>query len=337
MNFSKRFWIGTIAALCLVILIMDTKTAISGASEGLSLCLYSIIPALFPFCVLSKLIASSLIGRQMPFLRPIGRLCGIPAGSESILILGFLGGYPVGAQCINDTYRKQAISKKDARRMLGFCSNAGPSFLFGMLGGLFEDSGPLWCILIIHVLSAVIVGCLLPEKSKQTCTLKENKTVSIPTALEESVKTLALICGWVIAFRIILCFLQRWFLWMLNPQLQIAISGILELSNGCISLYTLSGNGLRFILSSGFLSFGGLCVAMQTASVTKSIGKSIYFPGKILQTAISLLLASIVQYPLFAPDQRWSIPIWLPVSCISVILLTSILLHLNKKVVAFAQ
>lgn len=337
MKTSRSLWIGMIASLGLIVLILDAKTAVAGAQEGLSLCLNSILPSLLPFCVLTKLINASLSGKTMVFLRPIGKLCGIPEGAESILLLGFLGGYPVGAQSVNDACKNGTISLYDAARLLGFCSNAGPAFLFGILGGLFPHSGPLWCLLIIHILSAVVVGAILPHKSKSQCSLKHNRGISLTTAIEESIKTMALVCGWVLLFRIVLQFGRRWFLWAFPQSAQVVIAGLLELSNGCILLYTLPSCGLRYILSAGFLSFGGICVAMQTVSVTRNVGKSLYFPGKVMQTCISLVLACVSQYFLFPAAQQCAVPLWLPVCCIVVIAVLSILLRADKKVVAFAH
>lgn len=336
MKLGKNFWTGLIASLGLIVLILDAKTAIAGAQEGLSLCIKSILPTLFPFCVLTKLIHGSVVGKTIPFLRPVGKVCGIPEGAESILLLGFLGGYPVGAQGISDANRNKTLTSTDASRMLGFCNNAGPAFLFGILGGLFTDIRPLWCLLFIHILSAVLVGSILPNKAKNACRLQQTVPLSLPVILEESIKTMALVCGWIILFRTLLHFFQRWFLWLFPTAVQVIAAGFLELSNGCVMLYSIPTEGLRYILSAGMLSFGGICVAMQTMSVAKGINKSLYFPGKILQTGISIMIAWISQHYLFPPEQRCVMPVWLPLCCIAVIIVITVNLRTKKKVVAFA-
>ena len=43
-------------------LILDGRTAIDGARQGIELCLRTVIPSLFPFFVLSILLTSSLLG-----------------------------------------------------------------------------------------------------------------------------------------------------------------------------------------------------------------------------------------------------------------------------------
>ena len=326
-----------IASICLVILILDTKTAIAGATNGIELCLRSIIPSLFPFCLLTKLICSSLLGKRIPFVQRIVRLTGIPAGAESILLLGFIGGYPIGAQCIDDAYQAGTISGCDAARMLAFCNNVGPAFLFGILSVLFPCTLPLWGLYIIHILSAIIVGIILPEKSVDICTLQPKASLTLPQALESSIKTMASVCSWIVVFRIILEFGERWFFWTLDPVGQATIAGLLEMSNGCIALLNVQKLGLRYILCSLFLGFGGCCVGMQTAAVVRHVEFKLYFPGKVLQALLSILLAMLTQFLIFPTQDVY------PISGISTLLLVIgttinvIILTKRKKVVAIAK
>jgi hypothetical protein len=85
-------------------------------------------------------------------------------------------------------------------------------------------------------------------------------------------------------------------------------------------LDTFPSESTRFILSSLFLAFGGFCVMLQTASVTKDLGLGLYIPGKIIQTAISTLAAAIVSHIMF-PGRSWHLFIYLLV-CIPAIILT---------------
>lgn len=305
MKSRSRFWTGLIGAIGLLVLILDAKTALGGAKDGVSLCLYTVIPSLFPFFVLSILLNSSLSNVNVGFLRPLGRLCGIPAGGESLLLLGMLGGYPVGAQCISEAYRSKRLNRRDAHRMLGFCSNAGPAFIFGMGSCIFESQKALWALWGIHVLSALLVGVLLPNKSCGSCSLSQSERITVSQALEKGIKSIAVVCGWVVLFRVLLAFVQRWFLWLLPAELQVFTIGILELSNGCYELTDLTSQGMRFILCAGMLGFGGVCVAMQTISVSKELGTGLYFPGKVLQCVLSLFLACLMQGLLFTEPERY--------------------------------
>ncbi|MBR2888808.1 MAG: hypothetical protein IKC09_00860 [Oscillospiraceae bacterium] len=302
---SKYSVLAAAAALC--ILILDAKTALAGAGAGLELCIRSVIPALFPFLVICGYLTGNL--PRIPFLGWLGRFCRIPAGSEGLLITGLLGGYPVGAAAVTQAWRDRRLTRDTARRMLGFCSNAGPAFLFGMLSQVFRNTKALWVLWGIHILSAVITARLLPGDTDKAFHTGPGNPVSLPDSLSRAVGTMGRICGWVILFRILLEFLERWTGWFFPKPVLVFLGGLTELANGCVSLSLLDSPGLRFLFASVFLAFGGLCVGMQTLSVTGPLGTGLYFPGKILQACISFYLAVILQNPLFPPDQRVSVPL----------------------------
>lgn len=291
----KRLWTGIFSSVGLLVLILDAKTGIQGAAEGLALCIKSIIPSLLPFFVLSILITNSLAGKRIRVLQPLERLLRIPKGSGSIFLIGILGGYPVGAQSVAQGHKNGSIRKIDAQRMLGFCSNAGPSFLFGIIACKFSGMEYAWALWLIHILSAVLVGILLPGGNNAQTKCNPSKDISMTDALQKAIGILAGVCGWVILFRVVIAFLTRWILWVFPDWVQVFICGILELANGCCALDRITNEGLRFIVCSGMLAFGGLCVCMQTASVTGELGFGQYFPGKVMQCGISVVLSFLCQ------------------------------------------
>lgn len=318
----------------MILLILDAKTALSGAKDGIALCLYTVIPSLFPFFILSSLLTSSLTGKNISILRPIGKLCGIPVGAESLLVLSLFGGYPVGAQAISDAYRQGHLTKTAAHRLLGFCSNAGPAFLFGMVGPLFTSRIVPWVLWLIHILSALIVGAVLPGKSRDTCLLCKSLPLTVPQALEQSLRIMANVCGWIVIFRVILAVMNRWILLLLPLEGQVLLSGLLELSNGCLALRSVQSEASRFVLSACMLAIGGLCVGMQTVAVTASLGTGLYFPGKLLQSLISIPMAAAAQYFLFFSSERMVFPTVLYICLLAVGGILVICLRRRKKVVA---
>ena len=323
----NRTWI--LAAMGMLLLILDTKTAIIGAEDAIFYCLLTVIPSLFPFFMLSILLTSSISGRSISFLRPLSRMMRIPKGSESLFLIGLLGGYPTGAQAIADSYQRGGLTKQQSRRMMGFCSNAGPAFLFGMIGPCFQNRIIPWVLWGIHILSAILTGALLPGGTKTQIMPHENKSVSINAAFNRSLRTMANVCGWIVLFRVIIAFMQRWILWLFPEIAQYGIMGILELANGCSFLPQIKNESIRFLLSGGILSFGGLCVAMQTASVSAPIGLGMYLPGKCLQTLLSLWLAALAQILLFQSNFTLFLYLSFPIGFIFVINL--------KKRIAFPK
>lgn len=297
----KQLWTGICVCFGMLALILDGKTAIEGARQGIDLCLRTVIPSLFPFFVLSILLTSSLLGSRLPVLRPLGRLFGMPEGAESLLIPAFLGGYPVGAQSAAAAFHSGQLSKAEAERLLSFCSNAGPAFLFGMVSLMFPRRWMAWVLWSIHILGALFAALLIPGRDASPVKLAKANPHSPASALNAALRVMASVCGWVVLFRVLLAFLKRWIFWILPAAAQVAVTGLLELSNGCCELLAIADVSARFCICSGILAFGGLCVTMQTVSVTQGLSLKQYFPGKLLQTLFSLTLAVLIAYGVWLP------------------------------------
>lgn len=291
---TKQLLAGVSAMSGILVLILDGKTAIEGALEGINLCLTTIIPALFPFFLFSNLLTGAFVGSPIRFLRPLGKLFHLPPNGESLLVAAFLGGYPVGAQAVASACKNGQISHQDAMRMLSFCSNAGPSFLFGILPFFFPQRKYLWLLWAIHIFSAWMVSCLF--KPSQRPAKPAEISFSFSGAMPAAVKTMGCVCGWVILFRVILAFGNRWFFWMLDPLWQVVLTGFLELSNGCCSLSLLENIHIRFVVCSAMLAMGGICVTMQTSSVIHGLPMKYYLIGKLAQCSFSLILSLACLY-----------------------------------------
>ncbi len=300
----RQTQMGILAALSLLVLILDSKTALQSGQEAVQICIRVLVPSLFPFFVCTPFLTQW----NMPFLRKLCALLRLPEHSGGILLSGFLGGYPSGAQAISDSVRTGAISHDDGRRMMAFCSNAGPSFLFGIGMQLFVKIRYCFLIWLIHILSAAITGLLTPGASS-VGKHRESLPTSLAAVVKKAVMTTALVCGWVVLFRIVLGFCNRWFLWLFPQPTQVFIWGITELANGSVALHSLSSLGMKLTYFALFLSFGGLCVWLQTLSVAENVNTALYLPGKLTQSGISLFLSAAAQM-LLPPGERFFFPVW---------------------------
>ena len=217
---------------------------------------------------------------------------------------------------------------------MGFCSQAGPAFIFGIIGPLFSS---LRCTLLLwanQILSAVLVGMLLPKTRASTCQKTISSAKSNSAVISDTVKAMGSICGWIILFRVLLGFLNRWILWILPETAQVFTEGILELSNGCLALTEIESPKMRYMLANVMLSLGGLCIAMQTHSVAQTMGLGLYIPGKLLQTVCSFMLACLSAS--FAVKEPVLLQRWLLLLVASILLLAFAALIL-KKMVAFKR
>ena len=287
------------ALLCALLLIVIPAPALEGAKSGIELCLRSVIPSLLPFIFLSTVICGQADLLHIPFADKLYRKLGLPPGSEALLLLGWIGGYPIGARCICDSYRNKRISKQAAHHMLRFCNNAGPSFIFGVLSPLFTNPSYLWLLWLTQIVSSALTGFFLHRTTPQTAVFLPPAKSDLSQELSASLRAMAQICGWVILFRIVCTYLDRLVLLTCSPMIRTTVTGLLELTNGCFLLGNILNEKIRYILCSAMLCFGGLCVCLQTKTVTGSLGLRTYFQGKVLQTVICLLLSILTVLLLF--------------------------------------
>ena len=285
---------GITAAIGLLIMIFDSSRALAGARSGLELCIKTVIPSLFPFFVLSAIFTSSCSNNSIHFAELLAKPLGIPKNGISVMIPALMGGYPVGAKCIGDLYRQKSISKSEAERLLSFCNNAGPAFLFGMVSGFFPKKQTILLLWMIQLSSAVLTALAIPYQPDKNPLHPPDIREKQANVMIASAKAMCQVCCWVILFRIIITFLEGWCLWLIPDRMQPLWIGFLELTNGCCELWKIEDIATRFIVCSCILAFGGICVLLQTASVIQGLPISCYFKGKILQTLFSFLLSCAI-------------------------------------------
>lgn len=295
--------------LCAVVLILQTQTTISAIREAIMLCIETVIPSLLPFIALTLLFGPKISIRN-------------------VSVLAFLAGYPVGAQTVCNAYRYGTVRKEDAERMLSYINNAGPAFIFGIAGSLFSNKFIPWIIWGIQILSALCVKAIFCGVKPIRSIAKENKMLSVREIAVNSVQTMGCICFWIIVFRVIIRFLEMWVLFRLSPVAQICVKGLLELTNGCLDAKNIGMESIRFILITTLVASGGLCVTLQTLSLTGDVRPYLYFLGKLLQTILSFIFSYLIQQITFE-DKAYISPYILAVIAVSSIF--SVLIIKKRK------
>ena len=293
----------TIAAL--MVLIFCNKLCANAAKEGVYLCINVVIPSLLPFIYVSTILAKAASITPLKMMPPLCRLFRVPECCGHLLIIGFLGGYPVGAATIEQSYHSGQLSLHDARRMLAYCNNAGPAFIFGIVGSLFADISAPLLLWIIHILSAWITCQLIPiNKTGKRISTQNNKPAK-SQSIYHAMKTMGSICGWIILFRVLMAIITTPFADHMSPTVYAFICGIFELTNGCIAVQSVESSAVRFVLVAALLALGGLCITIQTASVSGPLGIKTYFPGKVLQCFLSVILSIPTASVCFSPS--WNV------------------------------
>lgn len=276
--FRTRFLIPA-AALCLSgLLLVNPAAAAAGFSQGVALCVRTLLPALFPFFVTCNLVI---------------RTCGRKNSFGTALFLSWLGGYAVCAGMVHDLSVRGQISPRRAQLLLllGCCS--GPGFVIGSVGGQMLGSVRLGFFLYVAQLAAnlVCVPVFLPLVSGLSTNLPEQAassgsavSISLSSAITAAVNSCLCVCGSVIFFRMVYALLSECpplFFWQ-----RACISAFLEISAGCADFAQLGSP----------VALPGICVCMSMLSV--SVFTQLH---AILQGAASLrllLLARLIHLPL---------------------------------------
>jgi len=280
----------------LIAAIVDPGTAAAATKDGIVLCLNTVLPGIFIFLLVGNLISDDLAGFRVPWIES---MLGIPGGTCGYFFIGQLCGYPVGAKLLQDACSSNRIPQKDAMRMIYFCNNASPAFIIGIVGPMFSNQGVGVLLWIIQMASSFLLAILTRAKPASGAFPIHSSKKQFIT---DSLRTAAVICGWIILFKILLGYIGL-LLTDTFPQLpKVLIWGSLEATNGLLALKPITSEATRFIISSYFLSFGGVCVLLQTHSVAPDLHIRQYTLARLFHAGISCTLASAVSVLLFGRD-----------------------------------
>jgi len=308
-------------------LVLFPSDIADASRNALNLCCTVVIPALFPFFVLSSLTTESGIGHQISsFLSPLmRRIFRISGSGASALILGILGGYPVGASCIKTHYQSKQCTKEEAEHLLGFCNNSGPSFILGAVGiGVFGGIKIGALLLAVHILAALTVGILFSFVAPKPTKTQIHQTHALPfsSALCNSVKSglqsSLNVCAFVLFFAVFTEILHLFSILPSGGVLGVLFGGVFEITSGIAALQnSVSSLPTAFTVAAFLLGFGGISVHAQTLSILSDtdLSPKKYFLGKCLHAAVSALFASVISQTflstqtVFAPiSQQTNIP-----------------------------
>lgn len=313
MKHTVRPWIrdvllGAMLLLAALALVVRPQQSAQAVREGLDLCGNVIIPSLFPFFVLSSLVVelglAGYMGRALEgVMRP---LFGVPGSCASALVLGLIGGYPVGARTAVSLYEAGMCSKTEGERLLAFCNNCGPGFILGVAGaGVFRDGRIGLLLYLVHAAAAVCVGVLFRfyKREQSGGTVRGRQVIHtrrLSAAFTGSVKSALFsmlnICAYVVFFTVLTQMLtaagalDR----LAGPWGRKLLTGVLEISSGVCVLAEGGSLEGRVVLAAFVLGWAGISVHCQVLSLVGDSGLSAkpYLIGKLLHGGLSAVLAA---------------------------------------------
>ena len=278
-------------------------------TQTAGLCIRVLLPSLFPFFVLSSLLISSgIVQRCAPRLEPLTRaLFGLHGSCAAAVLLGAVGGYPVGAKTVCSLYQQGACEKMDALQALRFCNNAGPAFVMGAVGAGLLGNRQLGILLYgIHLISALLMGVIFHDNNGivKSYSITDKETEKMPLiscflqAVTGSFSAFLNVCAFVLLFSVIMCLLgQLPLLSRLAPLSHGLLCGLLELTSGTAALASADLPRRVLLAALSFLcGWGGLSVQLQTVSFLREAGLPCreYLRFKLLHGVLSALLAFLL-------------------------------------------
>ena len=273
------------------LLLARPEVAAEAVRQGFSLCSGAVLPAMFPFFVLSSAFLGCGGGVARRLGRPLGRLFGVSGAGGAAFLLGLVGGYPLGARCVGELVRGGEISRQEAEHLLGFCSNCAPAFILQVVGlGVFGSLAAGVKLWAVHAAAAVMCGVLFRGKRgdfpEKTVAFQSKPAAKV---LVDAVVGGGLTCVQVTAFISFFLVLLRLWIDLTGVDAPIVL-GFFEMTNGVLALGRSRGD---FALAAALLGWGGWCVHGQAMAVLSGCGVSMkgYFRGKAVQAVVSAVLA----------------------------------------------
>lgn len=302
----RRLYAVACAAALLLLLVLRPQRYAAACAEGIALWAKVVLPALFPFLVLTAWIARSGmadgLGRK---LSPLLRRCGLPAASAGAFLLSIVSGYPVGSRVVADLQRRGEIGRADAERLSILCSTSGPMFILGSVGSAMFGGGKAGAVLLTaHLFGVLAVALPVLLFRKRSAAAEPSpspaaqrsaaRAIRAPQArapsdtLGETVReaVLSVLCvgGFIALANVALCAAED--LLLLAPLRALAelclcpfgaqacaegiVYGLIEATRGCAALAAADAAGLPFAAFA--ITFGGASILAQQLAFLRPVG-----------------------------------------------------------------
>ena len=286
--------------LCIILLCFSSQSMI-GAARGFELFITNVFPALFPFTVCVQ--AMKLLGI---FEVNSNSMLG---NTAKIFLLSAAAGWPTGSFLVEAGFGGSTpkLSKNKRSILSALCNLSNPAFIIGTVAGSMLGRAKLALLFLVsHYGTASILVLLFTLFNKKNCSCQYSKAIDgcrlsevLPAAIENAVAVVMKIGGAIVFFSVVTGMLDGQYVSaIISPKLKTMLCGLLEMTNG-ISRAAASGTDLRSscALISFMLSFGGICIAVQSMSVAKTQVLP-YLITKLVQGLLSALVCFML-FPLF--------------------------------------
>ena len=266
----------------------------------------NIFPTLFPFFIISDLLINyGFVEIVSNFFSPLMKLFKIKKECAFIFVLSIFSGFPSNSKYTKELYEKGVIDEYTATKVLTFTHFSNPLFILGTLS-MFLNQKLALIVLISHYLGNLIVGMIYrnyhPSYDEKKVFFEFNKNSDsfiqvLTNSIVKTIDTLLLLLGIITCFLVLTTIIDNTL--NLPTFVQYILNGIIEMTQG-LKYVSILNIDLRFktIISTFFLSFGGICIHTQVKSILKgtNIKYLPYLLARILHGIISSIIVLILLY-----------------------------------------
>ena len=266
----KKNYLSFILFALFFLMLSASRTAFAGAKNGLDLWLFTVVPSLLPYLIISTYLTESGSFRFFSHAAaPLTtRLFHLSPDCGYVILLGFFCGYPMGSKLCADLIKKGSISRREGQLLLSFCNNVSPAFLTtylcGHVIGIPEKKGAILLILILLPLLYGMVLCRIfakePAKSSPDLPRKEEERLSFDRCILSGFEKCFQLGGYIILFSII----NQFFLSFpfSSDLLRFRLCALTEITSG-LHTYVSCSPDIRLSETVPLTAFGGLNFAIS--------------------------------------------------------------------------
>ena len=327
----KRILAATFLLLCMTMLLLFPSEALTYTLTGLTLWWERMIPALFPFMMMSQLlICFDLIPVFLTLFRPILKiLYRLPDAGLYSVLTGFLCGFPMGAKTVADLHRRGQLPLSMAQTLLNFCNQIGPVYFISFAYPILHRICPAFPLpvalmgmygipLCFGIKEVFLLNQSLSPQTSRTLSAAENIT-GFPGVTEPNFDAIVTgnliaisrLAGYMMFFPVFLvaleCFPQalqhtRIFLYLKSlSYLLLEITGGLSFLSGLLQdgkAAILLPPAILVVLCMGALQFGGLSCLFQTKSMIRGTSLSLgsYLKARIKMTLLCVIFCAVSSF-----------------------------------------
>ena len=282
---------------------------VDNARRGMLLFGNNVLPILFPFFFISSLLIELDIFKSRRVASTLSRNNGTGWGARvGVTLISFLSGSPTGARMLSRLYERGEITRAQAIKTATYTSTTSPIFIIATVGAaLYGDVRLGIIIFAAHILGALINGLVynaggllrrftsgndkksmslqgeaeaIPRQGQQSLCISD----AISKSLYSSAQNIMAVGGLIVIF------------FIAAAPFGMVFASILEITTG---IFLASESSVQsVIIPCAIVSFGGLCVAMQSFVFLKSFQMPVwfYFLYKATHTFFAVAICTMLTF-----------------------------------------